>query len=148
MIVGGFVISYVRSKEILHYDEDADMFIDTHHWNTDIFRNKMNELTKEFGYYQNWRKSDNKSMAVKYSKLNSNGLGMWDYTVDSKNIFRVVTKAPSYDAGIMIPPQLVSLNNVKMKMPHNPKAYLDKTFGPGKWEHEMDCKNKKGKKCV
>uniref|UniRef100_A0A7M5XE93 Uncharacterized protein n=1 Tax=Clytia hemisphaerica TaxID=252671 RepID=A0A7M5XE93_9CNID len=148
MVVGGFVISYVRSKEILHSDEDVDMFIDTHHWQTDIFRNKMNELTKEFGYYQNWRMSDKKSMAVKYSKLNWNGLGMWDYTIDSKKIFRVVTHAPSYKADTMVPPFLVSMNNVVTKMPHKPEAYLDKTYGPGRWEHELDCKKKDRKKCA
>ena len=148
MIVGGFVISYVRSKEILHYDFDVDLFIDTYHWHTDIFRNKMDTLTKEFGYYQDWRKSDKKALAIQYSKLNTNGVGMWDYTVDSKKIFRVTTRAPSYNVDIMVPPRLVSLNNVKTKMPHKPETYLNKTFGPGKWEHEMDCKKKDGKKCV
>uniref|UniRef100_A0A7M5V4C9 Uncharacterized protein n=1 Tax=Clytia hemisphaerica TaxID=252671 RepID=A0A7M5V4C9_9CNID len=38
MIVGGYVISYVRSKGILHYDEDIDLVVDWKHWKTGNFQ--------------------------------------------------------------------------------------------------------------
>eukprot|EP00111_Clytia_hemisphaerica_P005388 TCONS_00015557-protein len=147
MIVGGYVISYVRSKGILHYDEDIDLVVDWKHWKTGIFKDAMNVLTKKFGFHQTWRGA--KRMSLEFSKTNGNGLGMWAYEIDSKNLFNFdESSSPKYDGSIMVPPKMVMLNNVKTKMPHDSVAYLNKTYK--EWKSEVDCKKKDGnaRKCI
>ena len=145
-IVGGFVISHVRSKEILHYDDDIDVFIDQKHWKNGAFRKAITQISKKFRFHQNWRNYDKRALSLEFSKTNNNGLGMWDYVINSKKQFRVPTIAPIYNSSTMLPPQMVVLNNVKVKMPHKPVEYLDITFK--QWKHEKDCKKKKLRKCI
>jgi len=150
-VVGGFVISYARRKEILHYDEDIDMFIEKKYWRSPSFTKFFNGLTKKYGFHQDWRKSDHGSMALWYSKTNHNRIGTWYYNRDRKrpNIIRVPNFAtPLFDYRIIEPPRLVTINGVRTKMPNNIISYLDKTYGKGKWEHEILCKKKDYRKCI
>uniref|UniRef100_A0A7M5WQT8 Uncharacterized protein n=1 Tax=Clytia hemisphaerica TaxID=252671 RepID=A0A7M5WQT8_9CNID len=107
----------------------------------------MNVLTKKFGFHQTWRGA--KRMSLEFSKTNGNGLGMWAYEIDSKNLFNFdESSSPKYDGSIMVPPKMVMLNNVKTKMPHDSVAYLNKTYK--EWKSEVDCKKKDGnaRKCI
>ena len=58
LYIGGFVIGYARSKSILNYDENGDLFVEQKHWQSPEIRKSMDELTQKYGYYQEWRKSD------------------------------------------------------------------------------------------
>jgi len=131
-VAGGYVISYARRKEILHYDEDVDLFIEDKYWQSASFTKFFNGLSRKYGFYQDWRKSDHGAMALLYSETNRNGIGMWRYYRDNKNPDMIVVvnyETPQYNYQIIEPPRLVSMNGLHTKMPNNVYGYLDKTFG-------------------
>ena len=150
-VAGGLVIGYARNKEIIHYDEDVDMFIDKNYWRSKKFIEFFNRISSAHGFYQEWRTYDYGALALWYSKTNRNRIGTWHYSRKKKkpNMITVPNYAvPPYHYRIIEPPRLVSMNGIQTKMPNNILGYLDKTFGKGKWEHELLCKKKDERKCV
>ena len=83
-VAGGYVISYARRKEILHYDDDIDLFIGAKYWDNESFVNFFNELSRKYSFVQQWT-NHNTSMSLLVSKKNENGLGMWRYYRDKRN---------------------------------------------------------------
>ena len=149
-LAGGYVIGYARRKEMLHYDEDIDLFIEKKYWRSPSFMRFFNELSKKYGYVQLWGKPLS-SMSLLVSNTNNNGLGMWSYyrDPDKPDNIRVYNFAtPPYDYRIIEPTRLVKMNGIKTKIPNKIYVYLNETFGKGKWENELLCKKKDLRKCI
>ena len=148
-LIGGGVIGWVRAGDYVPYDNDVDMMVDVNFWKSKRMADVVNKMRREYlhdvVFPGRWK------LIAYYSKINRNQLDIWPYEVTwrfGRRVVSVPATAWRYvPEEYMLPPRSVQFSGVPVRIPRQPKNYLNSRYGKGTWERELSCHIIINKKC-
>lgn len=155
MLVYGGIIGWYRYKNIVPYDVDLDILVDSKHWKSPTMKIIYVALREKYGYLI--KRQRRKKQKIMFSAVNNLNIDLWPYFVknsskeadkegfDAENRTIIWTDEATMKTDLyedIIPPRLDSFAGFPMFIPKKPVNHLNRQYGKDNWRRELKCSEK------